>query len=63
MNRSCPTGPTYPQEPLRSQLLEGTLTAMAQFVTALRPLDPQRLRMWSSREEPLSPGLRLTFTT
>ena len=39
-----PDWSTYPQEPLRSQLLEGTLTAMAQFVTALRPLDPERLR-------------------
>ena len=39
-----PDWSTYPQEPLRSQLLEGTLTAMAQFGTALRPLDPERLR-------------------
>lgn len=36
---SPPEWPTYPAEPLRSQLLEGTLEAMAQFVPSLRSLD------------------------
>jgi glycine/D-amino acid oxidase-like deaminating enzyme len=38
-----PEWPTYPQEPLRSQLLEGTLNAMAQFVPSLRGLDSSEL--------------------
>jgi glycine/D-amino acid oxidase-like deaminating enzyme len=33
-----PEWPTYPPEPLRSQLLEGTLSAMGQFVPSLREL-------------------------
>ncbi len=37
-----PEWPTYPAEPLRSQLLEGTLGAMAQFVPSLRSLDVER---------------------
>jgi hypothetical protein len=35
-----PEWPTYPAEPLRSDLLQGTLKAMAQFVPCLRGLDP-----------------------
>src|SRR3954451_6778678 len=35
--------PTYPQEPLRSHLLDGTLKAMAQFVTSLRSLNAGNL--------------------
>jgi hypothetical protein len=38
-----PEWPTYPPEPLRSHLLEGTLNAMAQFVPALGELDPNEL--------------------
>lgn len=38
-----PEWPTYPAEPLRSQLLEGTLEAMAQFVPSLRSLDVNEL--------------------
>jgi hypothetical protein len=38
-----PDWPTYPAEPLRSQLLERTLRAMAAFVPSLRALDPGRL--------------------
>src|SRR5258708_17948640 len=34
---------TYPGEPLRSHLLEGTLQAMAQFVPSLRALKPHEL--------------------
>ena len=39
-----PDWSTYPPEPLRSQLLEGTLQAMAQFVPSLRALKPQELK-------------------
>jgi len=39
-----PDWPTFPTEPLRSQLLQGTLGAMAQFVTALGDLDPDQLQ-------------------
>lgn len=39
-----PDWPTFPTEPLRSQLLQGTLGAMAQFVTALGDLDPHQLQ-------------------
>lgn len=39
-----PEWPTYPAEPLRSQLLEGTLEAMAQFVPSLRSLDVTELQ-------------------
>jgi glycine/D-amino acid oxidase-like deaminating enzyme len=35
-----PEWPTYPTEPLRSDLLQGTLKAMSQFVPCLRALDP-----------------------
>lgn len=38
-----PQWPTYPPEPLRSQLLDGTLTAMAQFVHSLRGLNSGEL--------------------
>jgi glycine/D-amino acid oxidase-like deaminating enzyme len=38
-----PEWPTYPAEPLRSDLLQGTLEAMAQFVPCLRALDPGEL--------------------
>jgi hypothetical protein len=38
-----PEWPTYPAEPLRSGLLEGTLKAMAQFVHCLRALNPGEL--------------------
>jgi glycine/D-amino acid oxidase-like deaminating enzyme len=38
-----PQRPTYPQQPLRSQLLEGTLQAMAEFVHSLRPLNASQL--------------------
>jgi hypothetical protein len=38
-----PQWPTYPPEPLRSQLLEGTLKAMARFVPSLRALNPREL--------------------
>jgi hypothetical protein len=39
-----PDWPTYPAEPLRSGLLQGTLEAMAQFVPCLRPLNPGELQ-------------------
>jgi glycine/D-amino acid oxidase-like deaminating enzyme len=39
-----PEWPTYPAEPLRSGLLEGTLKAMAQFVPSLRALNPGELQ-------------------
>jgi glycine/D-amino acid oxidase-like deaminating enzyme len=39
-----PDWPTYPSEPLRSSLLQGTLSAMAQFVPALGDLDPDELQ-------------------
>jgi glycine/D-amino acid oxidase-like deaminating enzyme len=35
---------TYPPEPLRSRLWEGTLEAMAQFVPSLRALNPHELK-------------------
>jgi glycine/D-amino acid oxidase-like deaminating enzyme len=38
-----PEWPTYPPEPLRSDILQGTLKAMAQFVPCLRALDPGEL--------------------
>jgi len=38
-----PQWPTYPPEPLRSQLLDGTLNAMAQFVHSLRGLRTEEL--------------------
>lgn len=38
-----PEWPTYPADPLRSHLLEGTLNAMAQFVPSLRGLNPSEL--------------------
>jgi glycine/D-amino acid oxidase-like deaminating enzyme len=38
-----PDWPTYPAEPLRSQLIEGTLRAMAEFMPSLRALDPEKL--------------------
>jgi glycine/D-amino acid oxidase-like deaminating enzyme len=38
-----PEWPTYPAEPMRSQLLQGTLEAMAQFVPSLRSLDVNEL--------------------
>ena len=39
-----PEWPTYPPEPLRSHLLEGTLEAMAQFVPSLRTINPGELK-------------------
>jgi glycine/D-amino acid oxidase-like deaminating enzyme len=36
---SPPVWPTYPGEPLRSQIVQGTLAAMAEFVRPLRGLD------------------------
>jgi glycine/D-amino acid oxidase-like deaminating enzyme len=39
-----PDWPTYPTEPLRSSLLNGTLAAMAQFVPALRAINPCELQ-------------------
>ena len=39
-----PEWSTYPPEPLRSHLLEGTLEAMAQFVPSLRALNPHELK-------------------
>ncbi len=39
-----PDWSTYPPEPLRSHLVEGTLEAMAQFVPSLRSLDPRELK-------------------
>ena len=38
-----PEWPTYPDEPLRSDLLRGTLEAMAEFVVSLRELTPEEL--------------------
>jgi hypothetical protein len=38
-----PQWPTYPSEPLRWYLLEGTLKAMAEFVPSLRALNPRDL--------------------
>jgi glycine/D-amino acid oxidase-like deaminating enzyme len=38
-----PTWETYPQEPLRSRIIDGTLRALAAIVPALRPLDADRL--------------------
>ena len=38
-----PEWPTYPAEPLRSQLLQGTLRAMAEFVPSLRAVDANML--------------------
>ena len=38
-----PEWPTYPPEPLRSRLLDGTLNAMAQFVHALRGVNSGQL--------------------
>jgi glycine/D-amino acid oxidase-like deaminating enzyme len=38
-----PAWPTYPPEPLRSQLLEGTLSAMARFIPSLRALASREL--------------------
>jgi glycine/D-amino acid oxidase-like deaminating enzyme len=39
-----PEWSTYPPEPLRSRLWEGTLEAMAQFVPSLRALNPHELK-------------------
>ena len=39
-----PEWSTYPPEPLRSHLLEGTLQALAQLVPSLRALNPQELK-------------------
>jgi hypothetical protein len=39
-----PEWPTYPIEPLRSHLVEGTLNAMAQFVSSLRAINPRELQ-------------------
>jgi glycine/D-amino acid oxidase-like deaminating enzyme len=39
-----PEWATYPPEPLRSRLWEGTLEAMAQFVPSLRALNPHELK-------------------
>lgn len=36
--------PTYPAEPLYSQILEGTLESMAQFIPSLGGLDPCTLQ-------------------
>lgn len=38
-----PEWPTYPAEPLRSDLVRATLEAMAKFVVSLRELDPEDL--------------------
>jgi hypothetical protein len=40
---SPPQWPTYPAEPLYSQILRGTLKSMAQFVPSLGGLDPSTL--------------------
>ena len=40
---SPPEWPTYPEEPLRTRLLTGTLGAMAEFVISLRGLAPTDL--------------------
>jgi len=39
-----PNWPTYPPEPLHSQLLEGTLNSMAEFVPSLRAINPRELK-------------------
>ncbi|MFH1345654.1 MAG: FAD-binding oxidoreductase [Pseudomonadota bacterium] len=39
-----PEWPTYPPEPLRSQLLRGTFNAMAAFIPSLRALDAGELQ-------------------
>ncbi len=39
-----PEWPTFPPEPLRSQLLQGTLNAMATFIPSLRALDVGELQ-------------------
>jgi glycine/D-amino acid oxidase-like deaminating enzyme len=39
-----PDWPTYPDEPLRSEIARGTLAAMAEFVLPLRALDLAELR-------------------
>jgi hypothetical protein len=39
-----PNWPTYPPEPLHSQLLEGTLNSMAKFVPSLRAINPGELK-------------------
>jgi glycine/D-amino acid oxidase-like deaminating enzyme len=41
---SPPEWPTYPADPLRSQLLRGTLGAMAEFMPSLRALDAGMLK-------------------
>ena len=38
-----PAWPTYPDEPLRSEILKRTLDAMAEFVVSLRGLIPEEL--------------------
>jgi hypothetical protein len=38
-----PEWPTYPAEPLRSEVVRGTLEAMAKFVRLLRGLEPEDL--------------------
>jgi hypothetical protein len=38
-----PDWPTYPPEPVRSQILAGTLAAIARIVPSLRGLDPETL--------------------
>jgi glycine/D-amino acid oxidase-like deaminating enzyme len=38
-----PDWPTYPGEPLRSRILSGTLSALAEIVPSLRALDPSTL--------------------
>lgn len=38
-----PAWATYPDEPQRSRLIEGTVAAMAAFIPALRDLDPKAL--------------------
>jgi len=38
-----PEWPTYPDEPLRSEILRGTLDAMSEFVVSLRELVPEEL--------------------
>jgi glycine/D-amino acid oxidase-like deaminating enzyme len=43
-NLTPPEWPTYPSEPLRSQLLEGTLNAMSQFVLSLRDIKASELK-------------------
>jgi len=38
-----PDWETYPSEPLRSQIIDGTFRALSEIVTALRPLQPATL--------------------